>query len=213
MDRLLCAIDQFESGQSVLDFAAGIAATNDASIRLFHIRELSRMARVMPLETPADAEGLVRDAVLSLGTFGVAAEGRSASALEDHVARRIVEEAMHWDCQAIVLGPGGCAGSPGSRVAACGSAPSGSRLSRCLLLPLPSATGSTGLPGSGPGRIVLRPPAAGMPGAIRPSGGPVSREFDEHGNGRSECGDLLHLRRLVDPRRVVRDRRHEKTAR
>ncbi len=93
-DRLLCAIDQFESGQSALDFAAGIAATNDASVRLFHIRELSRMARVMPLETPADAEGLVRDAVLLLGTFGVAAEGRFVSALEDHVARRIVEEAM-----------------------------------------------------------------------------------------------------------------------
>jgi nucleotide-binding universal stress UspA family protein len=103
-DRLLCAIDQFESGQSALDLAAGLAATNDASVRVFHIRELSRMARVMPLETPADAEGLVRDAVRSMGTFGVAAEGRFGSALEDHVARRIAEEAIYWDCQAIVLG-------------------------------------------------------------------------------------------------------------
>jgi len=103
-DRLLCAIDQFESGQSALDFAAGVAATNDASIRVLHIRELSRMARVMPLETPADAEELVRDAVRSLGTFGVAAEGRFASALEDQVARRIVHEAVYWKCQAIVLG-------------------------------------------------------------------------------------------------------------
>jgi len=103
-DRLLCAVDQFESGQCALDFATGLAATNDASVRLIHIRELSRMARVLPLETPADAEGLVRDAVLSMGTFGVAAEGRFASALEDHVARRIVDEAIYWDCQAIVLG-------------------------------------------------------------------------------------------------------------
>jgi nucleotide-binding universal stress UspA family protein len=103
-DRLLCGIDQFESGQSALDFAAGLAATNDATVRVFHIRELSRMARVMPLETPADAEELVRDAVLSLGTFNVAAEGRFASALEDQVARRIVDEAIHWECQAIVLG-------------------------------------------------------------------------------------------------------------
>jgi nucleotide-binding universal stress UspA family protein len=103
-DRLLCGIDQFESGQSALDFAAGVAATNDASVRVFHIRELSRMARVMPLETPADAEELVRDAVLSLGTFGVAAEGRFASTLEDRVERRIVDEAVYWECQAIVLG-------------------------------------------------------------------------------------------------------------
>jgi nucleotide-binding universal stress UspA family protein len=103
-DRLLCGIDQFESGQSALDFAAGLAATNDASVRVFHIRELSRMARVMPLETPADAEELVRDAVLSLATLNVAAEGRFASALEDQVARRIVDEAVHWECQGIVLG-------------------------------------------------------------------------------------------------------------
>jgi nucleotide-binding universal stress UspA family protein len=103
-DRLLCGIDQFESGQSALDFAAGLAAANDASVRVFHIRELSRMARVMPLETPVDAEELVRDAVLTLGTFNVAAEGRFASALEDQVARRIVDEAVHWECQGIVLG-------------------------------------------------------------------------------------------------------------
>jgi nucleotide-binding universal stress UspA family protein len=103
-DRLLCAIDQFESGRSALDLAAGVAATNDASVRVFHIRELSRMARVMPLETPADAEELVREAVRSLGTFGVAAEGRFASMLEDQVARRIVDEAVHWECEAIVLG-------------------------------------------------------------------------------------------------------------
>jgi nucleotide-binding universal stress UspA family protein len=103
-DRLLCGIDQFESGQSALDFAAGLAATNDASVRVFHLRELSRMARVMPLETPADAEELVREAVLSLGALGVAAEGRFASTLQDQVARRIVNEAVHWECQAIVLG-------------------------------------------------------------------------------------------------------------
>jgi nucleotide-binding universal stress UspA family protein len=103
-DRLLCAIDQFESGQSALDFAAGVAATNDASVRVLHIRELSRMARVMPLETPADAEELVRNAVRSLGTSGVPSEGRFASALEDQVARRIVDEAVAWECQAIVLG-------------------------------------------------------------------------------------------------------------
>ena len=103
-DRLLCAIDQFESGQKALAFAADVASANQASVRVLHIRELSKMARVLPLETPFEAEELVRDAVQALGMLGVAAEGRSCSALEGHVAKRIVDEAQRWECQAIVLG-------------------------------------------------------------------------------------------------------------
>jgi nucleotide-binding universal stress UspA family protein len=103
-DRLLFALDQFESGQTALDFAGDLAASQHASVRVLHIRELSRMARVMPLETPAEAEELVREAIDSLQSRGVAAEGRSCSLLEDHVARRIVTEASHWQCRAIVLG-------------------------------------------------------------------------------------------------------------
>ncbi len=62
------------------------------------------MSRVLPLETPAEAEDLVREAVHSLQLLGVAAEGRSVSVLQENVARRIVEEASLWECQAIVLG-------------------------------------------------------------------------------------------------------------
>ncbi len=103
-DRLLFAIDQFESGQTALDFVAGVASANDASVRVLHIREVPRMAHAVPLESPADAEGLVRDTVLSLSMLGIAAEGRSSSVFHEHVARRIVEEALLWECQAIVLG-------------------------------------------------------------------------------------------------------------
>jgi nucleotide-binding universal stress UspA family protein len=103
-DTLLCAIDQFESGQTALDFVAGVASANDASVCVLHIRELSKIARVLPLETPAEAQELVGDAVLSLRMRGIAAEGHSCSVLEDHVARRIVEKALLWECQAIVLG-------------------------------------------------------------------------------------------------------------
>ena len=103
-DRLLCAIDQFECGQTALGFAAAVASANESSVRVLHIRELSKMARVLPLETPAEAEELVCDAVASLQTLGITAAGRSYSALEDHVARRIVNEASLWECQAIILG-------------------------------------------------------------------------------------------------------------
>ena len=43
-DRLLFAIDPFESGQSALEFVAGVASANDASVRVLHIRELPKMA-------------------------------------------------------------------------------------------------------------------------------------------------------------------------
>jgi nucleotide-binding universal stress UspA family protein len=103
-DRLLCAIDQFESGQATLDFVAGVASADDASVCVLHIREVPKMARVLPLESPAEAEELVCDAVLSLRMRGIAAEGRSCSALQDHIARQIVKEALLRECRAIVLG-------------------------------------------------------------------------------------------------------------
>ncbi len=103
-DRLLFAIDQFESGQTALDFAAGVASGNEASVRVFHVRDVPRMAHAVPLESPSDADELVREAVLSLSMRGIAAEGRSSSVFHEHVARRIVEEALIWECQAIVLG-------------------------------------------------------------------------------------------------------------
>ena len=103
-DRLLCAIDQFESGQTALAFVAGVASANGASVTLLHIREVPRMARALPLETPNEAEELVRDAVMSLRELGIAADGLSCSMQQDHVAKRIVHEALRWECQAIVLG-------------------------------------------------------------------------------------------------------------
>jgi nucleotide-binding universal stress UspA family protein len=100
-DRLLFALDHLEAGQTALEFVASVASANDASVRVLHLRELSR---ALPLESHAEAEGMVRDAVHSLQSFGVRAQGRSGSVRQEHVARRIVEEALLWECQGIVLG-------------------------------------------------------------------------------------------------------------
>ena len=103
-DCLLFAIDSFESGQTALGFIAGVASANDASVRVLHIREVPRMARVLPLESPEEAEELVHEAVHSLQLLGVPAAGRSRSVLQEHVARGIVQESRQWQCDAIVLG-------------------------------------------------------------------------------------------------------------
>jgi nucleotide-binding universal stress UspA family protein len=103
-DRLLFAIDQFESGQTALKFTAGLAAATGADVQVMHVRELSRAARVPPLETPAEADSLVDEAVFSLRMAGIGADGRACSFPQDQVPRRIVEESMNWMCDAIVLG-------------------------------------------------------------------------------------------------------------
>jgi nucleotide-binding universal stress UspA family protein len=103
-DRLLFAIDQFESGQVALKFASGLADATGAEVRVLHIREISRWARVPPLETPTEAEILVQQAVFDLRIAGVGAEGISCSAPEDQVAQRIIDEARRWSCDAIIIG-------------------------------------------------------------------------------------------------------------
>ena len=103
-DRLLLALDQFESGQSALKVSERVALATGADVRVIHVRQLSKWACVPPLETPAEAESLVDEAVFSLRLAGVGAEGRSCSYPEDRVAQQIVEESMCWICDAIVLG-------------------------------------------------------------------------------------------------------------
>jgi nucleotide-binding universal stress UspA family protein len=103
-DRLLFAIDQYESGQTALEFTVGLAAATGTDVRVIHVRELSRLARVPPLESPDEADSLVEQAVFSLRLAGVGAEGRACSLPEDQIARRIVEESLYWLCDAVVLG-------------------------------------------------------------------------------------------------------------
>jgi nucleotide-binding universal stress UspA family protein len=102
--RLLLTIDQFESGQTALEFTARLASATGADVRVLHMRELGIYARVPPLETPADAQYLVDESVFSLRLAGIGAEGQACSVRGDRVAGRIVEEASTWHCDAIVLG-------------------------------------------------------------------------------------------------------------
>jgi nucleotide-binding universal stress UspA family protein len=103
-DRLLFAIDQYESGQAALQFTECFAAATGTDVRVIHVRELSRLARVPPLESPYEADALVEQAVFSLRLAGIGAEGRACSLPEDQIARRIVEDSLYWVCDAIVLG-------------------------------------------------------------------------------------------------------------
>jgi nucleotide-binding universal stress UspA family protein len=103
-ERVLLALDQDESGQAALRFTTELATATHSDVRVLHLRTLSKWARVAPLETPDQAEDLVREAVLTMRLAGLGAEGRSRSVSETQVGLRIVEESLYWVCDAIVLG-------------------------------------------------------------------------------------------------------------
>lgn len=103
-ERLLLALDQYEPGENALSFAAAIAQIHGSSVQVLHVRELSRLARVNPIDTVAKAEQFVAEAVDSLGRRGLSCDGRVISVLREHTAHEIVEEAEFLMCDAIVLG-------------------------------------------------------------------------------------------------------------
>ncbi len=103
-NRLMLALDQFDSGKVALNFTTGLASESQARVRVLHIRELSRSLRMPPLESLADAQELVEQAVLNLRMAGLSADGEVCSTRDLHVANRIVEAATDWNCEAIVFG-------------------------------------------------------------------------------------------------------------
>lgn len=147
-DRLLCAIDQFESGQTALAFVAGVASANESSVRLLHLREVPRMARALRLETPIEAKEVVRDDVLTLQSFGVVADGRSCSVQQDNVASRSSVRRCSGSARRSSSDLGVFVGSAGSPVPARGSESLGTRFCRYPSRRQPRAMGSTGLQGS-----------------------------------------------------------------
>jgi len=51
LNRLLLALDQFDTGQAALEFTGQVAHATHASVRVLHVRELEMLGRVPALET------------------------------------------------------------------------------------------------------------------------------------------------------------------
>ena len=104
MKRVLLAMDQFDSGQVALVFAAELASAVGSEVVVLHVRERAVHPRVPALENLGDAQLLVDEAVFCLSRAGIRGEGRMRSARADHVARWIVYESAESQCDAIILG-------------------------------------------------------------------------------------------------------------
>ncbi len=150
-NRLLLAIDQFDTGEAALDFTAGLASGSEAEVTVFHVRQLPRILRIPPLESATDPRSLVTAAVVHLRGVGIDARGRLRSARGDSVADHIVDEAWRWKCDAIVLGSRRLRGF--SRLSAWGVRERVLRLSPLPVIVAPTPLGKLGTLRSGPGVI------------------------------------------------------------
>jgi len=103
-NHMLLAIDRTAAGDAALDFAIGLAAGWDARVTVLHVREVSPVRGIPPLESLDDARRLVEESMARIDRAGVAAAGLVHTAREDVVARCIVEASKERWCDGIILG-------------------------------------------------------------------------------------------------------------
>ncbi len=103
-NHMLLAIDRSPAGEAATDFAIGLASGWEARVTVLHVREVSTLRRIPPLESLDDARRLVEESMARLGRAGVAAAGLIHTAREDLVARCIVETSKERWCDGIILG-------------------------------------------------------------------------------------------------------------
>ena len=103
-NHMLLAIDRSAAGDAAVDFAVGLAAGWDARVTVLHVRELSTLRRIPPLESLDDARTLVEGSMARLDRAGVGAAGLIHTAREDVVARCIVDTSKERWCDGIILG-------------------------------------------------------------------------------------------------------------
>jgi hypothetical protein len=76
-NKLLLALDQFEPGQAAVAFTIGLAARLKSDVYVLHVREVPSSLGIAPLESAAEAQGLVADAVPTVADGWRRRRGRS----------------------------------------------------------------------------------------------------------------------------------------
>jgi len=73
-------------------------------VRVVHVIPFAGRGCRAPLETRAEAELVVEEAVFTLRMAGVGASGRTRSALGRPLCQAVVDEALRWHAHVIVVG-------------------------------------------------------------------------------------------------------------
>jgi nucleotide-binding universal stress UspA family protein len=102
--RILLAVDNSEAGPVAVSYASALASGGTAVVRVAHVNELLVGGRGFTVETEQEAMQVVDDAVASLRSAGVDADGVHYLANCFSTPNRIVDAAHEWAADVIVLG-------------------------------------------------------------------------------------------------------------
>jgi nucleotide-binding universal stress UspA family protein len=102
--RVLLAVDNSDAGPVAVSYVSALASGGAAVVRVVHINELLVGGRGFTAETEQMAMQVVDDAVTSLRSAGVHADGVHYLANCFTVPSRIVDAAHEWAADVIVLG-------------------------------------------------------------------------------------------------------------
>lgn len=107
--QIVLATDGSEQSEAALDVAASFAKASGAPVRVVHVWNLEVHHRhgVWDVEMRSEAEKLITEAVLSLRTKGVEADGEITRADQDHVAAAVGEVARQCNADLVVVGSRG----------------------------------------------------------------------------------------------------------
>ena len=104
LKRFLVAVDRLDPGGVLIEYATQLAQLASGNVGVLHCIEFIGRGCAAPLESRAEANLLVEDAVFRLRMAGVGSEGAIRSALRKNVATLIVEASEQWNADAIIVG-------------------------------------------------------------------------------------------------------------
>jgi nucleotide-binding universal stress UspA family protein len=102
--RILLAVDNGDAGPVAVSYASALASGGAAVVRVVHVNEFLVGGRGFTAETEQVAMQVVDDAVNTLRSAGVQADGVHYLANVFTVPNRIVEAAHEWAADVIVMG-------------------------------------------------------------------------------------------------------------
>jgi nucleotide-binding universal stress UspA family protein len=102
--RILLAVDGTESGRVAASFVSAMARERHAEVRVVYVNEFLVGGRGFTRLTLKEAQEVVDDAVRAVVMAGVPASGEVRLAYAFDMPSRIVEAALDWGADVIVLG-------------------------------------------------------------------------------------------------------------
>lgn len=107
MRKILVAVNRPNSRDGIMGYVASLAIRTGAAVRVVHIREREVYAgHRFSMESADEAARVVDELVSYLEAKGVTATGCVRVAIVGREGAAIVDEAMQWEADTIVLGPG-----------------------------------------------------------------------------------------------------------